>query len=60
MEKNMKAWAELMTAMKNLDNSIPDYVFDDDNGEELADSISDVWGAIEGLQTHYGLNREDK
>lgn len=56
----MKAWAELMTAMKNLDNSIPDYVFDDDDGEELADSISDVWGAIEGLQTHYGLNREDK
>ena len=53
----MKAWAELITAMTKLDNSIPDYVFDDEDGQELADSISDLWGAIEGLQKHYGVNK---
>ena len=57
MEKNMKAWAELITAMTKLDNSIPDYVFDDDYGEELADSISAIWDAIDGLQKHYGVNK---
>ena len=53
----MKAWAELITAMTKLDNSIPDYVFAVKGSQELADSISDLWEAIEGLQKHYGVNK---
>ena len=47
------AWAKLKKAMQTLDNSIPDYVFDDEDGEELAKSISDVWDAIAELRAQY-------
>jgi len=48
--EDKKAWEKLRTAMSNLDSLIPDYVFDDEDGEELANSISDVWDAINDLQ----------
>ena len=47
------AWAKLKKTMQTLDNSIPDYVFDDEDGEELAKSISDVWDAIAELRAQY-------
>ena len=49
-------WAKLRTAMTNLDNSIPDHVFNDiEDPQELADSISDLWDAIADLQKCYGI-----
>jgi len=56
-------WGKLKNAMGKLDSLIPDYVFDDEDGEELADSISDVWDAIANLQKHYAkyhLVKKDK
>lgn len=63
----MKAWAELITAMTKLDNSIPDHVFNDgagdyfriDDPQELADNISGLWNAISHLQKHYGVGNEN-
>jgi len=46
-------WTKLKKAMVTLDNSIPDYVFDDEDGEELAKRISDVWDAISELRAQY-------
>ena len=54
-------WTKLKEAMVTLDNSIPDYVFDDEDGEELAKSISDVWDAIDDLRANYSkFNLVDK
>ena len=55
MQVNNKAvWTKLKTAMSNLDNSIPDHVFDDeDEGQDLADWISEVWDAINETERHY-------
>jgi hypothetical protein len=39
--------------MSNLDNSIPDHVFDDEEGQDLADWINEVWDAINDLERHY-------
>lgn len=51
---NKSVWGKLRTAMSNLDNSIPDYVFyDEDEGHELADWISEVWDAINETERHY-------
>ena len=46
-------WTKLQKAMQTLDNSIPDYVFDDEDGEELAENISDVYDAISELRANY-------
>jgi hypothetical protein len=51
--ENKTAWGKLRNTMSNLDNSIPDHVFDDEDGQELADSISAVWDAIADLEGHY-------
>tara|TARA_R110000823_G_scaffold61935_1_gene147331 strand:+ start:933 stop:1127 length:195 start_codon:yes stop_codon:yes gene_type:complete len=54
-------WTKLQKAMQTLDNSIPDYVFDDEDGEELAESISDVYDAIAELRANYSkFNLVDK
>jgi len=39
--------------MSNLDNSIPDHVFDDEEGQDLADWINEVWDAINETERHY-------
>tara|TARA_R110000744_G_scaffold114160_1_gene213584 strand:- start:536 stop:730 length:195 start_codon:yes stop_codon:yes gene_type:complete len=54
-------WTKLKKAMVTLDNSIPDYVFDDEDGEELAENISDVYDAISELRANYSkFNLVDK
>jgi|TARA_R110002167_G_scaffold100213_8_gene261802 hypothetical protein len=54
-------WTKLQKAMQTLDNSIPDYVFDDEDGEELAENISDVYDAISELRANYSkFNLVDK
>ena len=54
-------WTKLQKAMQTLDNSIPDYVFDDEDGEELAKRISDVYDAIAELRANYSkFNLVDK
>jgi hypothetical protein len=50
---NKSVWGKLRTAMSNLDNSIPDHVFDDEEGQDLADWISEVWDAINETERHY-------
>ena len=50
---NKSVWTKLKTAMSNLDNSIPDHVFDDEEGQDLADWISEVWDAINETERHY-------
>ena len=45
MSKNKKHSA-LRKAMSKLDCAIPDYVFDDDEGSEISQCISDVWDEI--------------
>ena len=50
---NKSVWTKLKTAMSNLDNSIPDHVFDDEDGQDLADWISEVWDAINNAERHY-------
>ena len=42
-----RAFEDLKKAMGELDNSIPDYVFDDDDGPSLAEKINKVWDKIE-------------
>ena len=52
--ENKSVWGKLRTAMSDLDNSIPDHVFDnEDEGQELADCISEVWDAINNTERHY-------
>ena len=52
--ENKSVWGKLKTAMSDLDNSIPDHVFDDeDEGQELADAIDNVWDAINNTERHY-------
>ena len=51
--ENKSVWRKLRTAMSNLDNSIPDHVFDDEDGQDLADWISEVWDAINETERHY-------
>jgi hypothetical protein len=52
--ENKSVWGKLRTAMSDLDNSIPDHVFDDeDEGQELADAIDNVWDAMSELQRFY-------
>tara|TARA_R100001530_G_scaffold116279_1_gene83310 strand:+ start:609 stop:872 length:264 start_codon:yes stop_codon:yes gene_type:complete len=41
-----KEHSALRKAMSKLDSAIPDYVFDDDEGSELSQCISDVWDEI--------------
>jgi|DEB0MinimDraft_4_1074332.scaffolds.fasta_scaffold248266_1 hypothetical protein len=50
---NRAVWVKLKTAMSNLDNSIPDHVFDDEEGQDLADWINEVWDAINETERHY-------
>jgi len=50
---NKSVWGKLRTAMSNLDNSIPDHVFDDEEGQDLADWISEVWDSINETERHY-------
>ena len=52
--ENQSVWGKLRTAMSDLDNSIPDHVFDDEDGQELADSISAVWDSITDIERYYG------
>ena len=42
----MKDWSKVREAMRKLDNALPDYIFDDEGGEGLANIISNVWDAI--------------
>ena len=52
--ENKSVWGKLKTAMSDLDNSIPDHVFDnEDEGQELADNINAVWDRIADLQSYY-------
>ena len=52
--ENKSAWGKLRTAMSDLDNSIPDHVFDnEDEGQEIADCISEVWDKIADLESYY-------
>ena len=51
--ENKTAWSKLRNTMSNLDNSIPDTFFDNEDGQEIADSISAVWDAIAELERHY-------
>jgi hypothetical protein len=52
--ENKSVWGKLRTAMSDLDNSIPDHVFDnEDEGQELADNISAVWDKIADLESYY-------
>ena len=41
-----KEHSALRKAMNKLDCAIPDYVFDSDEGIEIAQCISDVWDEI--------------
>ena len=41
-----KEHSALRKAMSKLDYAIPDYVFDSDEGSEIAQCISDVWDEI--------------
>ena len=50
---NKSVWTKLKTAMSNLDNSIPDHVFDDEEGQDLADWINELWDAIHATERHY-------
>ena len=52
-KSKITGWKNLKETMTKLDNSIPDYVFDDEDGEELAKSVSDVWDAINDLDSFY-------
>ena len=51
--ENKSVWGKLRTAMSDLDNSIPDHVFDDEDVQELADNISAVWDKIADLESYY-------
>ena len=51
--ENKSVWGKLRTAMSDLDNSIPDHVFDDEDGQELADNISAVLDKIADLESYY-------
>ena len=51
--ENKSVLGKLRTAMSDLDNSIPDHVFDDEDGQELADNISAVWDKIADLESYY-------
>jgi len=42
-----KEHSALRKAMNKLDCAIPDYVFDSDEGIEIAQCISDVWDEID-------------
>ena len=44
------AVTELRKAMSKLDCAIPDYVFDSDEGSEIAQCISDVWDEIDKVE----------
>ena len=48
-----KTMSPLRQAMGKLDHAIPDYIFDDEDGEELANIISQVWDAIENIESEY-------
>lgn len=50
---NKSVWGKLRTAMNNLDNSIPDHVFDNEDGQYLAEWINEVWDAINETERHY-------
>jgi len=53
--ESIHAWIKLRNAMSKLDYMIPEDAFqDEDEGQELADSVSAVWDAIAELQRYYG------
>ena len=45
-----KEHSALRKAMNKLDCAIPDYVFDSDEGIEIAQCISDVWDEIDKVE----------
>ena len=52
MSEEERTMSPLREAMRKLDHAIPDYIFDDEGGEEqaLASLIANVWDAIDNVE----------
>ena len=53
------AFEQLKKAMQDLDSSIPDYIFEDDDGPSLANKINEVWDKIEVAKNESIINKTE-
>ena len=45
-DKESEAWEKVFKAMTKLDNAIPDWAFDSENGHKMQDAINNVYECI--------------
>ena len=53
------AFEQLKKAMQDLDSSIPDYIFEDDDETSLANKINEVWDKIEVAKNESIINKTE-
>jgi len=50
MSKDKKKMSPLRKAMSELDYGLPEYIFDSEEGQSIADLIQKVWDEIDNVE----------